>query len=106
MKTPKITILGIILLLSAITVSFIGCSTRQVYQSTADIVPTASDALNINTATADQLEKLPHIGRKTAETIVQFREENGPFRRAENLLQIRGVSEKRFLELRQFLKAE
>jgi len=57
-------------------------------------------AVNINKATVDELEKLPHIGRKTAEAIVRFREENGPFRRAENLMLIRGVSESRFQELR------
>lgn len=63
-------------------------------------------AININTASIDEFEKLPHIGRKTAESIVEFREANGPFRRVEHLMQIRGISEERFLELRPFLKTE
>lgn len=66
----------------------------------------APNAININTASTGELEKLPHIGRKTAEAIVRFRTENGPFRRPEHLLLIRGVSEKRFLEIRQFLRTE
>ncbi len=83
----------------------VGCSARQVYESAGN-ASSSPNALNINTATVEELERLPHIGRKTAETIVQFRAENGPFRRPENLLQIRGISEKRFMELREFLKTE
>jgi competence protein ComEA len=81
------------------------CSTRVEYQP-LQRVKASADAININTATANELEQLPHIGRKTAETIVRFREVNGPFRRPEHLMQIRGVSEKRFLEIRQYLKTE
>lgn len=81
-----------------------GCSSRIVYDQPE--VYSNESALNINIASADELEKLPHIGRKTAEAIVAFREENGPFRRVEHIMQIRGISEKRFIGLRQFLKAE
>lgn len=64
------------------------------------------DAVNINTATAERLERLPHVGRKTAEAIIAFRIENGPFRRPENLLLIRGISENRFADIRQFIRTE
>lgn len=64
----------------------------------------AAGSININTATLDELEKLPHIGRKTAEAIVQFRTENGPFRRPEHLMQIRGISEELYIKLRPYLK--
>lgn len=60
----------------------------------------------MNTASVDELEKLPYIGRKTAEAIVQFRTENGPFRRPEHLMQVRGISETRFIELRPILRTE
>ena len=81
------------------------CSSRIVYETAPQYAP-AQNAVNINTATADEIEKLPHIGRKTAEAIVAFRTENGLFRRPENLLLIRGISEKRFTEIRQFLRTE
>ena len=81
------------------------CTSRVVYEQQTAAAAT-QNAININTASADELEKLPNTGRKTAEAIVRFREENGPFRRVEHLLQIRGVSEKRFVEIRQFLKTE
>jgi competence ComEA-like helix-hairpin-helix protein len=89
-----------------IGIAAFGCSSRQSYQPRSDVVELSPDAVNINTATADEIEKLPHIGDKTAEAIVQFRTENGPFRRPENLLQIHGISERRFAEIRQLIKTE
>ena len=94
-----------IVFLIVISLTIASCSSRVVYES-SPILEASSDAININTATAADLERLPHIGRKTSETIIQFREENGPFRRVEHILQIRGISEKRFLEIQPFLKAE
>jgi competence ComEA-like helix-hairpin-helix protein len=63
--------------------------------------PLSNDAVNINTASVIELERLPYIGRSTAESIVEFRQKNGPFRRPEELMLIRGVSETRFMEIRQ-----
>lgn len=83
----------------------IACTSRVEYVP-AEVEPSASQAININTATAVELEKLPHVGSKTAEAIVQFREENGPFRRVEYLMKVRGVSESRFGEIRHLLTTE
>lgn len=82
-----------------------GCTPRVVYEE-QPLVASLPNALNINKATAKELESLPHIGRKTAEKIVEFREANGPFRRVEHLMQVRGISENRFVEIRQFLTVE
>ena len=94
-----------IILVSILFSLMTGCTSRVVYEEQTSVAAPPS-ALNINTATAKQLESLPHIGRRTAEKIIQFREDNGPFRRVEHLMQIRGISEKRFLEIQQLLKAE
>lgn len=80
------------------------CSSRIEYDP--PIAAISADALNINTASADELERLPSIGPKTAESIVEFRTENGPFRRVEHLMLIRGVSERRFAELRPHVRIE
>ena len=80
------------------------CSSRIQYEPPA--AAPSPNAININTASADDLERLPHIGRKTAEAIVAYREQNGPFRRVEHLLLIRGISEARFTELRPLLRIE
>lgn len=82
-----------------------GCTARVAYEP-LNAIAASPNAININTATVDELEKLPHIGRKTAESIVEFRAVNGPFRRVEHLLQIRGVSEERFANLRPYIKIE
>ena len=69
--------------------------------------PTASpSAININTASAEDLERIPYIGEKLAGKIVEYREEHGPFRRTEHLMLIQGISDKRFRKIRQMVKAE
>ena len=80
------------------------CSTRVEYARPVARAP--ASAININTATIDDFERLPHIGRKTAEAIIEFRTVNGPFRRVEHLMLIRGVSETRFAELQPILRAD
>jgi competence ComEA-like helix-hairpin-helix protein len=83
-----------------------GCTTRRVYERPANVAATAAGAININTASAEELERLPRIGPKMAAAIVAFREKNGPFQKPEELMQLHGISEKRFLELRPLLRTE
>lgn len=56
--------------------------------------------VNINTAGATDLEQLPGIGAKTAARIIEYRQKNGPFKKAEELMNVRGVGEKNFLKLK------
>jgi competence protein ComEA len=56
--------------------------------------------INLNTATAAQLASLPGIGLKTAELIVQYRQKSGPFKKIEEIMNIRGIGEKSFLRLK------
>ena len=57
-------------------------------------------AVNINTATAAELDALPGIGAATAKRIVEFRQKNGPFKKIEDLMNVQGIGEKSFLKLR------
>ena len=57
-------------------------------------------AINLNTATLDQLETLPGIGRKTAERILEYRTKSGSFKRIEELMNVKGIGEKSFLKLK------
>lgn len=50
--------------------------------------------ININTASVDQLTQLKGIGPKYAERIVEFRENHGAFKAAEDLTQIPGIGAK------------
>ena len=62
--------------------------------------------VSINEASREELERLPGIGPALAARIVEHRERYGRFRRAEHLLLVRGISERRFLRLRPYVTAE
>ncbi len=50
--------------------------------------------VNINTATVEELVQLNQIGQKYAEKIVEYREQNGPFKKPEDIVQVKGIGEK------------
>ncbi len=56
--------------------------------------------VNLNSASVDQLEALPGIGRATAERIVEYRQKSGGFKKVEDLMNVRGIGEKSFLKLK------
>ncbi len=63
-----------------------------------------SRPININTATAEELMRLPGIGPAMARAIVRCREKNGPFRKIEELMIIRGISRARLNALRPYIR--
>jgi competence ComEA-like helix-hairpin-helix protein len=67
---------------------------------------TAAKRININTASGEELERLPGIGKGLAARIVEHRERHGAFRRVEHLIIVRGISERRFEELRTFVTTD
>jgi competence protein ComEA len=56
--------------------------------------------VNLNTASASQLEALPGIGPKMAQRIVEYRQKNGAFKKVEELMNVKGIGEKSFLKLK------
>lgn len=60
-------------------------------------------ALDLNSASVEQLQLVPGIGPKTAAAIVNFRVKSGPFRRVEDLLAIKGISKRKLEELRPYV---
>lgn len=58
--------------------------------SFADEATTASGVVNINTAEASQLALLPRVGLKAAQRVVDYRTEHGPFKKATDLMQVKG----------------
>jgi len=59
--------------------------------------------ININTATADELTALPNVGPKTAEAIVAYRAEHGPFAKPEDLMAVKGIGEKTFEKMKPYV---
>lgn len=55
--------------------------------------------VDLNQAGLSELISLPGIGPALAERIIEYREKNGRFRKVEELLNVRGIGEKKFEEL-------
>jgi competence protein ComEA len=62
--------------------------------------PGGAGLINLNRATAAELEELPGIGPVLAERIMAFREANGGFRSVEDLQRVSGIGEKTFAALK------
>jgi competence protein ComEA len=61
----------------------------------------AGALVDINTATAAELEELPGVGPTTAEAIIAHREQNGPFVSVDDLLDVRGIGDAKLEQLRE-----
>jgi comEA protein len=63
--------------------------------------PAAAPApINLNVATAADLEKLPGIGAAMATRILEYRQKSGGFKKIEELMNIQGIGERNFLRLK------
>ncbi len=60
----------------------------------------APASININTATATELEALPGVGLATAARIIEYRQKVGGFKKVEDLMNVKGIGEKMFLNLK------
>lgn len=61
------------------------------------------DLININTATAAELDVLPGIGPTIAQRIVDYREENGPFDAIEDIMKVSGVGPSTFDQIKDLI---
>ena len=59
--------------------------------------------VNINTATQTELETLPGIGPSTALKIINYREENGKFKKVEEIQNVAGIGEAKFESIKKFI---
>lgn len=57
--------------------------------------------VNVNTATASQLEELPGVGPATAEAIIAHRDQHGPFGSVDDLIDVRGIGEAKLEQIRE-----
>jgi len=74
------------------------------------LAPTFSFAspaqVNLNTATAEQLETLPGIGPDLARRILDYRADNGPFKNIEGLLNVKGIGDGKLAQLRDMVTVD
>jgi competence protein ComEA len=76
----------------------IGPLSLQAEQSSTQKV--SAEKVNLNTATAEQLEALPGIGPVAAKNILEYRKKVGKFNRIEEVINVKGVGEKKFLKIK------
>ncbi len=65
--------------------------------------PAGGKKVNINQASAKEISNLPRIGAKVAERIVEYRQAHGSFARVEDLMEVKGIGEKLFTQLKPYL---
>ncbi|MBI1745268.1 MAG: helix-hairpin-helix domain-containing protein [Acidobacteria bacterium] len=64
---------------------------------------TSQAKVNINQAGSEQLVTLPGIGPAMAKRIIEHRTKNGPFKRVEDIMSVKGIGEKKFQKIRERL---
>lgn len=63
----------------------------------------AISQVSVNSADAEMLTQIPGIGPKTAEEIVKYRESNGKITSLDQLLNVKGIGEKKLAKLKKYL---
>ena len=66
----------------------------------ATATPAATESVDLNSATTEQLTTIPGIGEAMAQRIIDWREEHGPFRRVEDLMKVKGIGERSLEKIR------
>lgn len=59
----------------------------------------AASEIDVNTATKSELQIAKGIGEKTADAIIEYRKKNGPFSKIEELINVKGIGEKKLVTL-------
>lgn len=67
---------------------------------------TPAGVVNINSADAAQLSLLPRVGMKAAQRVVDYRTEHGPFKKATDLMQVKGFGDKTFERLNPYITVD
>ena len=62
--------------------------------------PPSTEKVNLNNATEDQLQTLPGVGPAMAKKNIEYRSKNGKFSKIEDILNVKGIGEKKFQRMK------
>ncbi len=69
-------------------------------------LPTPLPRININTASVQELDRLPKIGPTTAQQIVDYRSRNGPFQKIEDIKNVKGIGPATFEQIKDWITVD
>jgi competence protein ComEA len=97
-------VLAALALASVLTAASVGSAQLEQGANEAPSTQTAAlGVVNLNSATEEELVRLPGIGPAKAQAILHMREQRGPFKKVEDLMQVRGIGRKTFRKLQPML---
>jgi competence ComEA-like helix-hairpin-helix protein len=79
---------------------------RMVALEDADRFIAQQSVININSSKIDELTRLPGVGGKIAQRIVQYHTLHGPFKSKEELMQVKGIGKKKFAKIKDLIVLE
>ncbi|MDH6366777.1 MULTISPECIES: ComEA family DNA-binding protein [unclassified Breznakia] len=78
---------------------------KQLRHEDVIVIPAKSERqkISINAGSIEELASLPGIGPATAQKIVDYRNEHGAFQNVEDIMQVKGIKEKLFLKIKDYI---
>lgn len=64
----------------------------------------STEQININTASIEELMRLPYVGNTVAHRIFEYRQKHGPFKRPQDIVIIKGLSAKRYRQISSLIR--
>lgn len=65
--------------------------------------PKIEGKLNINTATAEQIDMLPGMSKKKAQAVIDYRTANGKFKTVDDLMKVQGIKQKTVDKIKDYI---
>jgi competence protein ComEA len=93
MKSNKLKITCVLILCIGMTMSSISVLAQK-------SSPASTEKINLNSATLEQLQTLPGIGPAIAKSIIDHRTKVGKFSRIEEIINVKGIGEKKFQKIK------
>ncbi len=100
-KEEKTILIAIIIAaVAGIIINFVFSYTKKISEKPAVSAPLL---VNINTAPASELDRLPGVGKVIAERIIEYRKLNGAFNSAGELIKVKGISGRKLEAIKRFI---